>query len=507
MPLILDLESRPSVALLEELTAAPPRALASGDLVAAIRASERILSWLTGLQMRLLAEFARPGRAGDLSDMVADLTDSPFPTAVTGPHGIDVDLLAAMVADKAADLAAAEVGAALHLSPLTARRRVDRAVELVTELPETLAALELGQIDRARAAVIADTTNGLSPEHRSMVEQQVLPTATDRTPGRLRPIVDRAALAIDPELAERRRKTARIGREVTVTPAADGMAYLRAHLPAEAAATIMTLLDVLATGPDTPATTAQVGGPLVKDARTVGARRADALTDLCDALLTTGHVDLRGLLDAEPGPASDPKRHGRRPHLIITLPLSALAGLDALPGELAGHGAITAEVARALAASAASLTTVAIDPATGTATSVGDHVPIKYRPGQRLRDRVLIAQDTCRFPGCRQPSRRCDLDHATEFNHTDPTAGGPTSEQNLIPLCRRHHRLKTFTDWTPHPESADGTSGSVGLVTWTSPTGATYPSPAREFTLPGELTDPTLGHPHPMTGALDDCPF
>jgi hypothetical protein len=408
----------------------------------------------------------------------------------------------------AAGLAAAEVGAALHLSPVTARRRIDRAVELVTELPETLAALELGQIDRARAAVIADTTTGLTPEHRALVEHQVLPRATDRTPGRLRPVVDRAALAVDPDLAERRRKSARRGREVTVTPAADGMAYLRAHLPAEAAATIMTLLDVLADGGDQKV----LGGvsSATKDPRTVGARRADALTDICDALLTTGFVDLRGPLDRDTA-SDDPKRHGRRPHLIITLPLSALAGLDALPGELTGHGAITAEVARALAASAGSLTTVAIDPATGTAVSVGDHTQITYRPSQRLRDRVLIAQDTCRFPGCRQPSRRCDLDHATPFDHADPAAGGPTSDHNLIPLCRRHHRLKTFTDWTPHPD----TTATVGVVTWTSPTGATHTSPAREFTLPGELTDSTLGAAAPLSlagtttgaGDLDGCPF
>ena len=38
---------------------------------------------------------------------------------------------------------------------------------------------------------------------------------------------------------------------------------------------------------------------------------------------------------------------------------------------------------------------------------------------------------------------------------------------NLAPLCRRHHRAKTFTGWT-YQRNRDGT------YTWTSPHGHTW---------------------------------
>jgi len=85
----------------------------------------------------------------------------------------------------------------------------------------------------------------------------------------------------------------------------------------------------------------------------------------------------------------------------------------------------------------------------------------------RIRDHVVQRDGTCMFPWCTQPARACDLDHVTPYDH-DATQSrpqpGPTSTANLIPLCRRHHRLKTHTAWRvqmPTPST----------VTWTSPHG------------------------------------
>jgi 5-methylcytosine-specific restriction endonuclease McrA len=48
--------------------------------------------------------------------------------------------------------------------------------------------------------------------------------------------------------------------------------------------------------------------------------------------------------------------------------------------------------------------------------------------------RALTARDAgCRFPGC--TSRRCDAHHLTHW-----ADGGATSVDNLVLLCRRHHR-------------------------------------------------------------------
>jgi hypothetical protein len=75
---------------------------------------------------------------------------------------------------------------------------------------------------------------------------------------------------------------------------------------------------------------------------------------------------------------------------------------------------------------------------------------------------VRATYPTCAFPGCGQPSYRCDLDHVIRW-----TDGGQTSEANLIPLCRRHHRAKDEAGWgvDRRPD---------GSCEWTSPAGRTY---------------------------------
>lgn len=74
------------------------------------------------------------------------------------------------------------------------------------------------------------------------------------------------------------------------------------------------------------------------------------------------------------------------------------------------------------------------------------------------------------------PAHRCDLDHREPFNHDDPEAGGQTVPENLHPLCRRHHRMKTICpDWGIERDP------DTGVITWTSPTGHAYENPPHEY--------------------------
>ena len=66
-----------------------------------------------------------------------------------------------------------------------------------------------------------------------------------------------------------------------------------------------------------------------------------------------------------------------------------------------------------------------------------------YRPTPRIREHVIVRDGTCVFPWCGRNARHCDLDHVIPYNHDHPEQGGPTATDNLAPLCRRHHRLKT----------------------------------------------------------------
>ncbi len=85
-----------------------------------------------------------------------------------------------------------------------------------------------------------------------------------------------------------------------------------------------------------------------------------------------------------------------------------------------------------------------------------------YRPPTRLKEYVIARDVTCRFPTCRQPVWRCDLDHTIPYHK-----GGRTCSCNLGGLCRSHHRLKQPYLWRL-------IQASPGVFQWTTPTGRTY---------------------------------
>jgi hypothetical protein len=152
---------------------------------------------------------------------------------------------------------------------------------------------------------------------------------------------------------------------------------------------------------------------------------------------------------------------GRRatpPRIALTAPLSTVLGRSDLPGDLTGYGPVPASLVRELAAD--SRWEKWITDAGGVVTDLGTTV---YRPTAKLAALVRATYPTCVFPGCSQPSYRCDLDH--NVRRID---GGETSTDNLLPLCRRHHRAKDEAGWEllHHP--------GTGACTWTSPAGHTY---------------------------------
>ena len=127
------------------------------------------------------------------------------------------------------------------------------------------------------------------------------------------------------------------------------------------------------------------------------------------------------------------------------------------PAELAGSCPIDTSTAKQIAADADSWDLVHQHPHTGAIISVD-----RYRPSEQMR-RMLRARDLpCRFPGCRAPAHRCDLDHTV-----DAAKGGPTSTRNLASLCRGHHTLKHHGGWKV-------TQAEAGVLEWRSPTSRTY---------------------------------
>jgi hypothetical protein len=113
------------------------------------------------------------------------------------------------------------------------------------------------------------------------------------------------------------------------------------------------------------------------------------------------------------------------------------------------------------------------------------HPPVdRHDPPARMGAAVRYRDETCVFPRCCRPSMACDLDHIDPYISLDD--GGPpgqTHPGNLAPLCRRHHRAKTFGRFT-YRRLDDGS------YEWTLPTGirittdprAPRPAPQRRRT-------------------------
>ncbi len=99
------------------------------------------------------------------------------------------------------------------------------------------------------------------------------------------------------------------------------------------------------------------------------------------------------------------------------------------------------------------------------------HPPVDaHDPPARMAEMVRLRDEACVYPRCGRPSVRCDLDHTEEYVPMDE--GGPpgqTRPANLAPLCRRHHRAKTFGDFT-YRRLDDGS------YEWTLPSGVTIRS-------------------------------
>ncbi|MDP3968372.1 MAG: HNH endonuclease signature motif containing protein, partial [Nocardioides sp.] len=67
-------------------------------------------------------------------------------------------------------------------------------------------------------------------------------------------------------------------------------------------------------------------------------------------------------------------------------------------------------------------------------------------PPEWMREQVVLRDRTCVFPDCTRDARSSDLDHIEPYVEGGPP--GQTTPANLAALCRRHHRLKTWTGWT-----------------------------------------------------------
>ncbi|KLO43831.1 HNH nuclease [Mycobacterium nebraskense] len=343
---------------------------------------------------------------------------------------------------------AAEVAAAMNLSPVGASYLVSYAEALDTRLPRVAALLAEGRTDWRTVRLIISRTDLVTDEKLIAKIDQSLAERIGNWHGwskqRIINAVDAAVRTTDPDAARERRLAAEADRHIGISTKDDGMADIYGSVAATTATAFDRRLSQLAK---------QV---CPADPRTLDQRRADALAALAEG---------RGLACAcgqpecpnRPGDNSDPPT-GAQVVINVVASDRTVHADGAEPGYVEGYGVIDADQVRQLAAAASILVA---DPVTSPVEA------LRYQPSAALERAVRCRDLTCRFPGCSRPAVVCDLDHTIPFNHQNPAAGGLTVADNLKCLCRQHHRLKTFGGWRDK-QLADGT------VVWLSPTGRTY---------------------------------
>lgn len=198
-------------------------------------------------------------------------------------------------------------------------------------------------------------------------------------------------------------------RRLHVSPTLDGMVRLDGDLDAETGQAVITALRAVVD--------AEARAPrsaVDPDERTPAQRRADALGEIC-----------RRYLDGTDRPAVA----GERPHLLVVADLPALRG-DTGRAELSDAGALSRSALRRLACDA-SVSRV-ITRGRSEPLDVGRRTPV-VPPA--LRRALVVRDGGCAFPGCERPHPWCDAHHVVHW-----ADGGETRLDNLLLLCRPHHR-------------------------------------------------------------------
>ena len=427
---------------------------------------------------------------------------------------------------------AAELAGVFVATDRTLQRRIDEARDLVDNYPLTMAAWEAGRIVRGHVRVIQEVGCIVPAEAREEFERIAVEKCEGETPNRVRDALRMLAERLHPRSFTERHQEAVTRRCVRVQPGTDGMSDLIATLPTviadgivdrltrqareiinaradhDAPGTPVARTDAHDAAPGAPAaradangaaagtaaradangaapgipaaradangaetdadTAIRVGSSFVDDARTIDQVRADVLSDLL--LAGTPALDPT---DAGDG---DVTLGAIRAHVQVAVSALTLMGEDEGPADLAGRSPIDAATARELAGNTPSWDRLLTHPVTGTVLECDT-----YRPTNAMI-RLLRARDRrCRFPGCRQPAIRCELDHTIAASH-----GGPTHVRNLAHLCKRHHDVKHHTRWQVRQLTG-------GRLVWTSPTGRVY----REDAPPPLIAFMTSGPPDP----------
>jgi hypothetical protein len=394
----------------------------------------------------------------------------------------------------------------LRMGASAAHRSVRTARALFRgPLAETATALTDGQLSPAHASVLAVSTQEL-PAHLTVEAEPVLVEAARRLdPARLRRVIGHLQLVADPDGAQAKAERHQQRRGLWLAPTLEGMVALDGLLEPEAGQTLLAALEPLARPPS--AADDRSGGQRRADALAELARRAleggrlprtggvrpqlTVLVDLdsllggpgslggdtelgpldaegcrrlaCDGAVTRVLVTRHGAgPDIHPDHLGDhghthPSGHDSHAHPHGREDPSGRQGQND-PGSHHGHyhpggdghhhdpggpwghgdpggdGSLAAQLQVA-----AKLLPPVLGGAPTQPLDVGRTTRV-VQPAQRTA--LAVRDGGCVFPGCDRPLAWCEAHHLVHW-----LDGGPTDLDNLVLLCRAHHRAVHEGGW------------------------------------------------------------
>ena len=336
-------------------------------------------------------------------------------------------LLAGDGAPAVSEAAVVELITTLGRSDAAGRHWVGSALEVKYRLPRLWRRVLDGEVEVWRAFKVAESTMSLPLDGAAFVDTALAPFAHSLSWTQLERTIEKARTLYDPDEVQRRRDADPRRFDVRTTGTGiDGFTWVEG---------LMDAADALDLDAAVSSVAAQLG-------------------EVCDLPLDVR----RSMAAGEMGRA--------QLALDLTTPTTgrgvdvSILMTDIQVAELRQSGSNV--LLDQVASWCESASTVTIRPV----LNLNDHHRIGgYVPTETIREQVLLTWPQCVFPYCTRRARRCDLDH--RYPHGD---GGATCPCNLAPLCRTHHRMKTFSGWTYQPADTTET-GIPTAFTWTSPEG------------------------------------
>ena len=367
----------------------------------------------------------------------ADLhpAESIHDAALLSPFGDQPLAIAGAGAPLVSEFCVAEFALAVGLPTEVGKEYLGEAVELRYRLPKTWARVVAGELPAWRARRIARETIGLSVAAAGFVDDNVAPYAHRIRPAEVDRLVADAIGRFMPAEAEKARRQAADGRHLAIEHTQvsfNGTSRIHGELD------LADALDLETRIAHEAAVLAACGSE-----ETLDVRRSQAMGQIARQQTS---------LDLAAPDTDDTERPAAR-QTIVHVHLSPDGPFARV--EASGRRLVTVDQVREWLHTP--LTQVIIKPV----IDLAEHLHVdQYEVPDRLADQTAERDLTCVFPWCSRPAKDCDNDHVIPH-----AAGGTTSSDNLAPLCRRHHRLKT------HHSGWNYTALEPGTYLWSSPHG------------------------------------